>query len=245
MAMDISTVRAVVFDYGNTLVEFGRDKIRLYDHAMAGVLERLYGPPDLDMLEAIRNNDRMAPYSGDPPEYRENRLPDITRNLIKALYGRGPDPEELDEVLRVRYAAFLEIVEAADEARALLDRLRRRYRLGLVSNYPDGAAIRASLEKVKLAEYFQSVVVSGDIGYCKPHPLPFSRSADELGVGPGEIVFVGDNWLADVQGAKRAGMRVIHFVQWQPHEVFERAPDHYEPDAVAACMAELQTILLR
>lgn len=245
MAIDISAVRAVVFDYGNTLVEFGRDKVRLYDCALACVLERLYGPPDLEMLAAIRDRDRMAPYSGDPPEYRENRLPEITGDLIRALYGRKPQPEELDEVLRVRYEAFLEIVDAADEARALLARLRGRYRLGLVSNYPDGAAIRASLDKVKLAEYFQSVIVSGDIRYCKPHPLPFSRSAAELGVAPGEMVFVGDNWLADVQGAKRAGMQAVHLVQWQPHETFEQDPDHYEPDAVAACLAELQTILLR
>jgi putative hydrolase of the HAD superfamily len=245
MAIDISTVRAVVFDYGNTLVEFGRDKIRLYDRALADVLARLYGPPDFEALVAIRDRDRMAPYSGDPPEYRENRMPEITAALIRALYGRPPEPEELDEVLRVRYEAFLEIVETADESRGLLERLRGRYRLGLLSNYPDGAAIRASLEKVRLAEYFQSVVVSGDIGYCKPHPLPFSRSAAELGVAPGETVFVGDNWLADVQGAKRAGMQAVQFMQWQSHEVFERAPGHREPDAVAASAAELQTILLR
>ena len=245
MAIDISIVRAVVFDYGNTLVEFGRDKVRLNDYALAGVLAKLYGPPDFERLAAIRDRDRMAPYSGDPPEYRENCLPDITGALIRALYGRSPQPEELDEVLNVRYEAFLQIVDAADEARRLLDRLRGRYRLGLVSNYPDGAAIRASLEKVKLAQYFQSVIVSGDIGYCKPHPLPFWRSAAELGVAPGEIVFVGDNWLADVQGAKRAGMQVVHLVQWPPHEVFEQAPEHYPPDAVAASLAELQTILLR
>ncbi|MCX5770597.1 MAG: HAD family hydrolase [Candidatus Hydrogenedentes bacterium] len=244
MAIDISIVRAVVFDYGNTLVEFGQDKIRMYDGALAGVLERLFGPPDLEMLAAIRDRDRMAPYSGNPPEYRENRLPDITGELIRALYGRRAAPEQLDEVLRVRYEAFVELVEGADEARVLLDRLRGRYRLGLVSNYPDGAAIRASLDKVKLAEYFESVVVSGDIGYCKPHPLPFSRSAAELGVAPGEIVFVGDNWLADVQGAKRAGMQAVHLVQWPPHEVFDRAPDHFQPDAAASCLAELQTILL-
>ena len=245
MAIDISIVRAVVFDYGNTLVEFGRDKIRVSDHALAGVLERLFGPPDLEMLAAIRDRDRMAPYSGDPPEYRENCLPDITGELIRVLYGRRAEPEDLEEVLRIRYEAFLELVDGADEARGLLERLGGRYRLGLVSNYPDGAAIRASLEKVRLAEYFQSVVVSGDIGYCKPHPLPFSRSAAELGVAPGEIVFVGDNWLADVQGAKRAGMQAVHLVQWQPHEVFEQAPGHFEPDAVASCLAELQTILLR
>ena len=245
MAIDISKVRAVVFDYGNTLVEFGHDKIRLYDRALAAVLARLFGPPNFDQLAAIRDRDRMAPYSGDPPEFRENRLPEITAALIENLYGRSPEPEELDEVLRVRYQAFLEIVDADDEARDLLEQLRPRFRLGLLSNYPDGAAIRASLEKVKLAEYFNGVIVSGDIGYCKPHPLPFSKIAADLGVASADILFVGDNWLADVQGAKRAGMRVVHFVQWQPHEIVERAPDHYKPDAVAACLDELKSILLR
>jgi HAD superfamily hydrolase (TIGR01509 family) len=250
MAIDISRVRAVVFDYGNTLVEFGQSKIRLYDQALAGVLARLYGPPDFAALAAIRDKDRMRPYlanppdSLNPPDYRENCLPEITTDLIRELYGRAPGPDELAEVLRVRYEAFLEIVGAADEARELLARLRPRYRLGLCSNYPDGTAIRASIVKVGLAEYFDSVVVSGDLGYCKPHPLPFQQVTADLGVPAGDTLFVGDNWLADVQGAKRAGMQVVHFVKWQPHETFERSPDHYQPDHVADCLAGLQTILL-
>jgi len=244
MPIDTSKIRAVVFDYGNTLVEFGHEKVRLYDRAVAEILGKLFGPPDLELLSHIRDRDRMAPYSGNPPQYRENCLPDITRALIYEMYGRYPTPQELEHVLRVRYEAFLNLIKANGNTTTFLAQLEQRYKLGLVSNYPDGNAIRASLQQVKLAKYFQSVVVSGDIGFCKPHPLPFERVCGQLGVEPAETVFVGDNWLADIQGAKRAGMRAVHLVQWQPHETFEQDPRHHQPDAVAKDLEELQAMLM-
>lgn len=244
MAIDISEIRAVVFDYGNTLVEFGQEKVRLYDRALAGVLENLFGPPDLRLLSHIRDRDRMAPYSGNPPQFRENRLPDITRALIRELYGRPPASHELEQVLRVRFEAFVGMIETNGNTSSLLAQLQRRYRLGLLSNYPDGNAVRKSLQKTKLANHFQSVIVSGDIGFCKPHPMPFERVCRQLRVKPAEVVFVGDNWLADIQGAKRAGMRAVHLVQWQPHEVFEHDPRHHQPDAVATSLEEVQAILM-
>jgi FMN phosphatase YigB (HAD superfamily) len=48
-------------------------------------------------------------------------------------------------------------------------------------------------------------------GRGKPQPAPFLEAARRLGVVPARTVFVGDDLRCDVYGARRAGMRAIHF----------------------------------
>ena len=237
---NVKPVRAIVFDYGNTLVEFGKTQIAMCDKALIDGLQKLYGRVDREGVRRIRDKNRMAPYAGDPPMYRENDLQEITADLVRELYGVEPSREEMAEILRGRLEVFVQTVEISEAVRSLLARLAGRYPLGLLSNYPDGHAIRASLEKERIGSFFASVVVSADIGFIKPHPLPFSATVSKLAVPPEAILFVGDNWLADIQGGKRAGMRVAHTIQWSPYEHFDHQPGEFEPDFVLQDLMELE-----
>jgi HAD superfamily hydrolase (TIGR01509 family) len=238
-----SNIKAVVFDYGNTLIAFGRSQVDEFDRRLGKAIEAHYGALDRDRYNAHRNADRMAPYAGDPPAYRESDPVEMTAALIRALYTREPRPDELAALLEARRAAFMAVVEAEPAVAVLLAALRLRFKIGLLSNYPDGVAIRKSLDRTRLAAHFDSVVVSGDLGLVKPHPDTFAASLRELEVGPEETLFVGDNWLADVQGAKRAGMRVVHFTRWAPPEHFDRLPGDVLPDAAVSRLEELPPLL--
>lgn len=229
-------IAAVVFDYGNTLIEFAAPQIRACDDALAQTLERLFGTVDADKLQAVRNRDRRAPYTG---EYLENDLLSISKNVICELYGRAPSEEELAEVLRVRYESFVGAVSAPEYLHGFLDRLAGGYALGLLSNYPDGAAIRATLEKIDVARYFKAVVVSGDVGRVKPHGLPFRTILEDLGVEPAAALYVGDNWLGDIQGAKRAGMQAALIEQWDTPEKFDRRPGDLDADLTISHLTDL------
>ena len=237
------SLKAIIFDYGNTLVEFGRMQIMFCDTALADVLEKHFGKPDLKKLHEIRNRDRLAPYAGNPPEYRENDLVEISTRLVRELYATEPSPEALADILHARFEVFVRVVQAPDYLPDLLKKLHRRYRLGVLSNYPDGNAIRQSLTKTGLADFFDAVVVSGDLGLVKPHPVPFITILDALGVSAGHAVVVGDNWLGDVQGAKRAGLRVIQSLQWKSPEDMPRQPGDVEPDATVSHLTQLLELL--
>ncbi len=237
---DATRIKAIVFDYGNTLVEFNRPQVTRCDEALAEAVELLYGPHDPEKFQAIRSRNRRAPYEGHPPEYRENDIYTITRDLVRELYDIEPANEEVHALVRSRFDASVDAIEAPQGVESVLANLRKRYKLGLLSNYPDASAIRASLEKLKFDRLFDSVVISGDLGYAKPHPLLFQTIAKDLRVSPDEVLHVGDNWLADVQGAKRAGMSVAHVEQWPPAEIFDRQPDDHEPDLVIQSVAELE-----
>lgn len=231
-----------MFDYGNTLVEFSKSQVTACDTALANALMRHYGPPDLGRLTAIRDRDRRAPYLS--PQYRENNLVEITTNMIQELYGVEPSGEEIADILRARFEIFVRVVRAEPYVFKVLESLAQRYKLGVLSNYPDGDAIRASLKATGLERFFDAVVVSGDLGVVKPHPVPFLTVLQALRVKPSQAVLVGDNWLGDVQGAKQAGMSAIFTQQWQTPEVFEPEDHHVQPDAVISHLTELLALLL-
>ena len=240
--LDIRRVNTLLFDYGSTLIEFSNRQIAQLDEALAAHLEHRFGPTDRERLQMLRDTDRMAPYHHG---YHEHQMPEISVNLIRNLYGRPPTQEELQEMLHVRFDVFLNCIRKPAGVGEILRRLHRKYRLGLVSNYPDGQAIRESLRRTELADCFDAVVVSGDRGVerVKPHPQPFKVALDQLGATPDTTVHVGDNWLADVQGAKRLGMRVIHCLQYQTPEKFDRQTGDHEPDLTIHHLAEIENHL--
>jgi putative hydrolase of the HAD superfamily len=234
-------IEVVVFDYGNTLVEFAAPQIRACDGALVALLERRFGPVDFERLHALRNEDRRAPYRA--PEYRENLLPELCARLVARLYGRAPSPLDIEEMLRCRFESFVEAVRAEPHVPAVLAEIGRRRRLALLSNYPDGEAIRASLRRTGLAPFFEAVVVSADVGRVKPHPAVFGEVARRLALAPGAAVLVGDNWLADIQGARRAGWQAVLTRQWDTPEVFDREPGHEDADAEIRHLSELPALL--
>jgi FMN phosphatase YigB (HAD superfamily) len=244
MAFNKKSIKAVIFDYGNTLIEFSKTQIMYCDMALASALDRHFGKPDLAKFRDIRNRNRLAPYSGNPPEYKENNMVEISTSLVRELYGVEPSPEQLADILHMRFGIFVKVVQAPEYVFDLLKKLGRKYRLGILSNYPDGNAIRQSLAGIGLDKFFRAVVVSGDLGLVKPHPVAFLTVLDQLGVKAGQAVIVGDNWLADVQGGKQAGLQAILTTQWESAENLPRKPGDIEPDATISHLAELEGLLL-
>ena len=243
MPIDPSALGAVVFDYGNTLAPFTPDQLAAYGRSLGRTMTELLGPFDEDAYAEFRAQSRLRPFQGDPPTYRENPMRDITAEMVRLLYGRDPSIEEMEILLQARFDSFVQVMEGSAETGALLARLSSRYPLGLLSNYPDGPAIRASLDKLGWTPYFKSIVVSGEVGYCKPHPVPFALSLQALECSSHEVLFVGDSWHADVQGAKRVGMQMVQVRQWEPPEPWQPHPDDREPDAVIASVLELEPLL--
>ena len=81
-------------------------------------------------------------------------------------------------------------------------------RLAVISN-ADGR-VATYLEHAGLADLFELIVDSGLEGVEKPDPAIFRTALEQLGVEPGEAVYVGDTWPVDVVGARRAGIDPIY-----------------------------------
>lgn len=99
------------------------------------------------------------------------------------------------------------------DAREALQWLKSRKKLiGLICNtgLTPGIGLRRLLEKEKVAQYFDLMLFSEEIGIRKPDPRIFHLVAEKLDVSPSEAVHIGDNLKSDIWGAQKAGFRAIH-----------------------------------
>ena len=97
-------------------------------------------------------------------------------------------------------------VRVPDGLTGLLEQLRRRHRLAIVSNTNDRSMVPGYLADWGVAELFDTVVLSVDVGWRKPHPQIYRTALDRIGVPAGEAVFIGDSYVADFQGPAAQGI---------------------------------------
>jgi HAD superfamily hydrolase (TIGR01509 family) len=78
------------------------------------------------------------------------------------------------------------------------------YRLGLVSNR--SRPMNEQVEQLGLSEHFELILVAGEVGWYKPDARLLEHAATQLGSEPSACIYIGDNYHADVLGARAAGM---------------------------------------
>jgi HAD superfamily hydrolase (TIGR01549 family) len=87
----------------------------------------------------------------------------------------------------------------------LLEFLKRSgYVLGVVSNREE--PYHDEIKSIKLDSYFQFVLAGGEVNSFKPQALIFERALELAGTSAQETMYIGDNYFADVVGARRAGL---------------------------------------
>jgi len=59
-------------------------------------------------------------------------------------------------------------------------------------------------------DWFDGVLISGDVGVTKPDPRIFDELCDRFGLAPARTVFVDDR-VANVEGARRYGLVAVQF----------------------------------
>jgi HAD superfamily hydrolase (TIGR01549 family) len=125
------------------------------------------------------------------------------------------------------------------EVTAVLDSLRGRYKIALITNTQGQKASgthRISLYP-ELEKFFKVIIVAGEAGMPpKPDPKPFDRCLDKLGISAAEAVYIGDDWRIDICGAKDVGMHAI----WLKHHSVQRNwPEVEDPAPVITNLEEL------
>jgi len=206
--------RGVVFDYGNTLIPFGQHEMDTISAALVRfVAAHLPDATQDDIAVALR--DAMTRLHRQRMETnRESDPRDVIRLAFRALGAEADEGDHVEPGVGVILDTFVTSVRSAPDSALVLGELRRRgYRLGLLSNYSLAAVIRDSLDRLGLTEYFDLVVVSADLGLLKPDPELFLETARRIELDPADILYVGDNLRADIEGAFGAGMRTAHITE--------------------------------
>jgi putative hydrolase of the HAD superfamily len=238
--MALTRYRAVLFDLFDTLVRFDRERLPLVQidgrsvHSTVGqlhevlcgwaphvTLEALYGA----LTESWREAERRRAI-----DHREVAAPERFAHLFRCLQldpeacPRGLVPDMLDAHRR-------ELAKAAEfppHHRALLEELRGRYRLAVVSNFDYTPTALGILQAAGVASFFETILVSDAVGWRKPAPVIFQEALNRLGLDARQALFVGDRADIDVAGALAVGMDVAWMNPSADPLPAELAPPTYE-----------------
>ena len=95
------------------------------------------------------------------------------------------------------------------DALEVLKSLSMRYSMHIITNGFNEVQYK-KLEKSDLTKYFKTIITSEDVGVKKPNPIIFQYALEQAKATSNESVMIGDNWEADIMGAKNAGFDVIY-----------------------------------
>ncbi|MFW5829852.1 MAG: HAD family hydrolase [Planctomycetota bacterium] len=219
--------RAILFDLDDTLLDRHGTLLRF----LPGQYKRfssLRAVPQQVYMDCFMRLDRH----GATPRLQ------LYKHLVKELGLAMPGHRLHIDFLRYGWS----LCRLCPGARELLAHLRADgWRIGCVTN----GAVNYQMRKLSssgLVEYFDSVVIAEEVGVRKPDPQIFQVALNRIGSTAAETLFVGDNPLADIQGARAAGMRTI----WIPsHHPWPQetcaAPDHQVTalDSILSCCDQL------
>jgi FMN phosphatase YigB (HAD superfamily) len=99
-----------------------------------------------------------------------------------------------------------------EDARRVLPLLQEAgYKMAVISNRSQ--PYQAEMEALGLAPYFAFALAGGEINKYKPGPAIFRHACKRLKVKPREAAYVGDNYYADVLGARGGGLTPVLYDQ--------------------------------
>jgi putative hydrolase of the HAD superfamily len=219
-------LRAVLFDWGDTLMEFRFDEELMADAFRKGLdaLGRGDLPPADEILRHFR--EQFEPLFWVPGTLEEIEYPGMIRETLQH-FGIEVSDEELNRFLEAEHAAWEPARVLGATTHAMLESLRSRgLKLGLVSNaFDPGWLLRRDLQQMGIAERIDFAVFSSEVGKRKPHPEIFERALTALDTSAEESLFVGDRLFEDVRGAAEVGMTTVQALWFRADE----NPDGAEP----------------
>lgn len=234
-------VKGVIFDYGGTLdtrgdhwsevlwdgyqhmnVEVKKEDFRkAYVHGERSLATNPIIQPDFHFVDVLRAKNKLQlDYLTENGMLQLSNLAKVDLAERMALY----ENEQTNEVL--------------EESKSVLEYLKDRYPMVLVSNFYGN--INTILSDAGIDHYFKRVIESAVVGVRKPHPAIFALGVCALDLPASQVVVVGDTFDKDIAPAHSLGCRTVWIkgLQWE-----EKPCDETMPDGIISRITELKNYL--
>ena len=226
-------VRAVFFDWGNTLVAWQFDPELFIEGHVRGLAAFGAGAPSQQAFTDAYSRQLLPLLVGE----RENEV-DYSAE-IAALFvslGAGSDADAVSRFVVAENRVWRPTHHLEPAVVELIDMLRADgLKVGLISNAFDPPTLMRELfAEIGLLERLDAIALSAEVGKRKPHALMFESALDQAGVESGEAVMVGDRLREDVAGAQALGIATVQ-ARWFADDDSAAAA----PDAVADTPADV------
>ena len=213
----MATVRAIAFDCFYTLIELRWQDLPTIEYQGAqltstspAILKTLhnagYDDITIDQIHVAlvdswraAEHDRVTSHVELPAH---QRFGEMLRSL-------GIEPE-MALVTSVEMAHANTLLQACHLMEGVEETVSELYRQGfpllVASNFDRTQTVVDAMKQANILNYFDDVLVSESVGYCKPSPHIFNKVISTFNMAPEHIMFVGDQLNTDMHGALAAGM---------------------------------------
>ena len=205
--MKLKNIKHIFFDLDHTLWDFDKNSALTFKkifkiHGMT--IDHLdfikaYIPINLDYWKLYRE-DKI-----DQPNLRYRRLKD-TFNAIK-IDVSDDIINTISEDYITHLSNFNHLFEGTID---ILEYLQPNYKLHIITNGFDHAQ-QKKMDGSKISHYFNTITNSELAGVKKPNPIIFNYALNLADAKVEESIMIGDNYEADILGAKNVGLDVILF----------------------------------
>ena len=250
----LTDVQVVFFDLDDTLCGYWEASKAALRHTFETFHFEGHSPEEMvehwavafrDFSPGLKASNWYASYlrKGEPTRTEQMRLTLLQIGI--------DDPVKAKEVSDFYAAERNRSLKLFPEAKEVLEKLKSRYPLGLITNGPADIQ-RQEIATLGIGHYFDHVYIEGEMGRGKPLPEVFDMIATEVVKQPQQILFVGNSYAHDVQPALLAGWHAI----WVRKEtdvppsrsghravVEEKPTGARDPDAVIGDLREVLSLL--
>jgi putative hydrolase of the HAD superfamily len=200
-----------LLDLDDTILDDSSNIDQCWRDACAANAKDLGGLDLSTVLDAIRNTSRW--YWSDPDRHRDGRLElDAARREVVRLALLELGVKDAAVAARIgdayghhRDAGMEPLPDAIDTVRWLK---QSGCALALLTNGA-GPAQRKKIERFGLAEFFDTILVEGEVGFGKPDPRVYQLALSRLGLAPQDAWMAGDHLDWDVAAPQQIGLFAI------------------------------------
>ena len=210
--LDASAFSGIFFDFDGTLrhnhppmlevfYRFASDLGFFVGPELRRLGERWVNEYWADSNELKEDIDRFGEWR-DKGEFWTNHA----RRHLLTLGVTGEQAKELAPEITLRMRTEYEPVDCMEEdVLPTFDFLRKAgFKIAIVSNRSEPFHDRVL--DLGLAGHVDLILAAGEVGWYKPDPRILRHAAEQLKQNPGHVMYIGDNFHADILGAKAAGM---------------------------------------
>jgi putative hydrolase of the HAD superfamily len=210
-------ISAILFDLGNTLIEETSDALnteRGYYELQVRAIHKSLGKDGV----SVEWSSFMKRYEQVRRKQIETsritlREYDMRQRVSDTLSFFEHDVSVASDIISRALDAYMDLyvrsLKIKEPVHGILKHLADEYRLGLVTNFAYSPGTYRILEQFALRPFFDAVIISGEVGWKKPSQRIFEIALSRLSSKAEETVFVGDDYEADIAGAKNVGMKTV------------------------------------
>jgi putative hydrolase of the HAD superfamily len=191
-------IKAIIFDFDNTLMDFMRMKRAAVEAAVDAMIDAGLTYKKEAMVEKI-----YSVYTAEGIEDQQ-----IFDKVLLQEFGKIDYKIMAAGIIGYRRAKEGTLALYPHVQITLMGLARLGLKMAVVSDAPR-VPVWLRICGLGLQHYFDTVITSDDSGVKKPHAKPFLMALERLGVKPSEAIMIGDWAERDMVGAKKVGLKTV------------------------------------